>query len=265
MITDALHPLRSIAGTHHLKTSILIPGRKYQCAVMFISQLVRTHIGRFQVSHPIIRAIVLQNVYFYFILRIMDGISLILNTETNLLMRLVAVYLRVAADLCQYIHPLLQYPKTSTESGLVFAFGIIINRQPIVTGKFWPYLIVRQRQPIVRVGQGSVDRDVVIFYRIVVEAIQIFRFREIRRRPVCITMCEYVLVAVIIVCKMVERNFHGFIFTQSDDRRSHIVIIGNDLYRSYMGSVHFCTLGMQPTADDTSKEEYPDFLHPVVC
>ena len=116
------------------------------------------------------------------------------------------------------------------------------------------YLVVRKCQTVMRVGQGSIDGNIMIFYRIVIETIQVFCFGKIRRCPVRIAVREDVLVAVVIVSQVVERYFYSFILSQPDDGRRHIIIVGNDLHRMYMLIINLRTLGMHPATNDTNQE-----------
>ena len=54
------------------------------------------------------------------------------------------------------------------------------------------------------VGQSSVDGNIVILYRIIIETIQVFCFGKVGRGPVCIAMCEDILITMVIVREVVE-------------------------------------------------------------
>ena len=122
-----------------------------------------------------------------------------LNIKADLLMRLVTVYICVAADLCHHIYSLFHYSEVSSEGWLLLALCFIVHRQPVVSGEFQLYLIVRKGELIVRIRQGSIDGYICVFYRIVVETIQIFRFGDIGGSPIGIAMGKNILIAMVIM------------------------------------------------------------------
>ena len=198
MELKTFHTDISIACTDCFEPAIFVSCRKYQGFIVCIAQFVRADVGRQYSGYHIVRPSVLHYLNFYFLLWISYIVPSVPDIETHLLMTFVAIYFRITAYRSRYTDLLVQYPETGFENRFT-GVRIIINCYEIIAGQFHAYLIIGQCQAIVGIRHRCIDGGFVIFYRIIVEPIQIIDVRKVGSRPICITVGEDVLISVILM------------------------------------------------------------------
>ena len=113
------------------KSTVFISGRKYQGTIVCITQFIGTYISWHYPCYHVVRTSILHHLYFYFLLRISDCVSFVINIEANLLVSFVAVYFCITAYYSRYIDLFIQYPEAGFEDRLA-TIRIVINSHDII-------------------------------------------------------------------------------------------------------------------------------------